>query len=883
MPDYKRAILIGNSTFKSLPALRCPRADVDAMKQVLTDEKICWFSPVHALLDAPHNEIFTRINEVMRDAEKEDLVLIYYSGHGLLDNRGRLYLAANNTDPSLLPATAVSVAAIRDCLSQSRCRRFVLVLDCCYAGAATADFRRNGSGISMDFASGEAVEGIGEFVMSASNAIQRAEEKQNDSLSLFTKHIVEGLGSSNADTDGDGIIRLDELYGYVKGRLAGEGRQEPLQWFSGSATGFIIGRTPRSRENLLQDTVRKHLRSPGIRETLPDSIVAMLEEMSVMDIAEFRTRHNATGWLAYGWARGEIPTDDFIDQWYRLRTDLSGVDQPADVPMEKRWRIVNSARKSVLDLTGPTYLLDANFHFLDWNPAFDEVVAKPLRLLRGTHAENFVIALENSREVIARAQLRFQEELGMPLVDCEVLRIKTPRHGLVTFRKIAAQIAETSEHGLVWSVNLNIESAENASQLWDDLQRRLTAEANWSRYAESYDKMLLHFREYDKLLGTVSDLLGNARRCADLGAGTGNSTLRLLAGHPDRLVSAFESNEIMLQHLRAKLIKAEDLNAIRRVAIYKGDLNLSLREFPENSFDGALMVNVLYALDDPGRCLAEVFRVLQPDARLALSTSHSKTDVPHLFEAIREDLKAQGLFGQLRSAVEDAEDRHKEMIANIKRDTRENVIEYLEKAGFEIEKCIDSAYADAVMIVQARKSAPKAQVVVTSAPVVAPQRDQVFISYSHQDKEWLKRLQVFLTPAFRTGRLKLWDDTNIRMGDSWRAEIQAAIARARVAILLVSPNFLASEFIDNDEFPKILEAARRDGLTIVWMLLSAAPYEVASVGPVIREIQCAHPVDTPLDMLGEPECNQIFTKFVRDLLELFPGTDTTWRMKPKNG
>ena len=873
MPDYKRAILIGNSNFASLPALRCPGADVDAMKGVLTNEDICWFSPVYALIDAPHNEIFTRINEVLRDADKEDLVLIYYSGHGLLDNRGRLYLAANNTDPSLLHATAVSVSAIRDCLSQSRCQRFVLILDCCYAGAATADFRRNDSGISADFANEEAVEGIGEFVMSASNAIQRAEEKQNDSLSLFTKHIVEGLGNSSADTDRDGVVRLEELYSYVKARLAGEGRQEPLRWVSGSAASFIIGRTPRSRENLVQDTVRQHVKRPGILESLPESIVASLREMAVMDSAEFRTRHNATGWLAYGWARGEITTDDFIDQWYRLRTDLSGVDKPADVPMEIRWRIVNAARKAVLDLTGPTYLLDANFHFLDWNPAFDEVVAKPLRLLRGTHAENFIIALENSREVIARAQQRFQESQGMPLVDCEVLRIRTPRHGLISFRKIAVQIAETAEHGLVWSVHLNIEQAENGNRLWEDLERRLTAETNWSRYAESYDQMLLHFPEYDKLLSQVSDLLGNAKRCADLGAGTGNSTLRLLANHPERLVSAFESNETMLQYLRAKLVKAENVNAVPRVTIYKGDLTLSLREFPENSFDGALMLNVLYAVDDPGRCLSEVFRVLQPDACLALSTPHSETDVARLFNVIRRDLKAQGLYAQLRSAVEDAEDRHNQMMANIRRDTRENVIEYLEKAGFEIGKRIDSAYADAVMIVQARKPAPK----VICDPVVAPQRDQVFISYSRDDEEWLRRLQVFLTPAFRAGRLKFWDDTNIRMGDSWRAEIQAAIDRARVAVLLVSPNFLISEFIATDEFPKILQAARRDGLKIVWILLSTAPYEMTSVGRVIQEIQCAHPVNRPLDMMADPERNQIFTKFVRDLIELFPETATTWK------
>jgi len=88
---------------------------------------------------------------------------------------------------------------------------------------------------------------------------------------------------------------------------------------------------------------------------------------------------------------------------------------------------------------------------------------------------------------------------------------------------------------------------------------------------------------------------------------------------------------------------------------------------------------------------------------------------------------------------------------------------------------------------------------------------------------------------------------------------------------------LISEFIATDEFPKILQAARRDGLKIVWILLSTAPYEMTSVGRVIQEIQCAHPVNRPLDMMADPERNQIFTKFVRDLIELFPETATTWK------
>jgi SAM-dependent methyltransferase len=314
------------------------------------------------------------------------------------------------------------------------------------------------------------------------------------------------------------------------------------------------------------------------------------------------------------------------------------------------------------------------------------------------------------------------------------------------------------------------------------------------------------------------------------------------------------------------------------VAIYKGDLTLSLREFPENSFDWALMVNVLYALENPERCLTEVFRVLQPDSVLALSTSHRETNVRALFDAIRSDLESQGLLESLRSVVEDAEDRHTEMMSSIHRDTRDDVLRYLQTAGFEIVSTVDSAYAGSVMIVHARKPLPR-KVPDPNRPATdvlrkRAVRDQIFISYCHRDREWQRRLQTFLTPAFRSGRLKLWDDTNIQMGSEWRAEIQAAIDRARVAILLVSPEFLNSKFIVESEFPEILKAAREHGLRIVWTLLSRAPYRMVGLGQVLDEIQCAHPVDTPLDMLDEPERNRFFTQFVHKLAALCPPEDT---------
>src|SRR3954471_12739938 len=78
----------------------------------------------------------------------------------------------------------------------------------------------------------------------------------------------------------------------------------------------------------------------------------------------------------------------------------------------------------------------------------------------------------------------------------------------------------------------------------------------------------------------------------------------------------------------------------------------------------------------------------------------------------------------------------------------------------------------------------------------SPTRTKVFISYSHADKDWLERLKRHLKPLVREGNLDCWDDTHIRSGDDWKQEIQNALDTAQVAVLLISADFFASDFID---------------------------------------------------------------------------------------
>jgi SAM-dependent methyltransferase len=348
--------------------------------------------------------------------------------------------------------------------------------------------------------------------------------------------------------------------------------------------------------------------------------------------------------------------------------------------------------------TVPTYFLDRDLYVLDYNVAFEMIFSRAAKYLRGRHVNWFIAQLRNHDQVQKHGRQfteRVTHENTFPLIDLEPIVYDSPDFGPVSFTKIASQLNDRDGRLQGWAVALMLKQIA-----WEPFEARLGEKLRldklWSVYASSYDRILPDFPEYAKLIGDVLEVLpGGNLLVADLGAGTGNVTAALR----DRgcRVVAIENNVGMLDRFRAKGLPTESVTIIK-------DSIEDCERLKEGIFDGVVMVNVLYAVDDPLNCLRQVHRLLKPGGVLGFSTTHRETRLDELLAAIKVHLEKSGAYDRLAKDYLALCKVNRDLeLSIVRRHTREQYRDYTQVAGFEITRFVPSTYHNAVMILHARK------------------------------------------------------------------------------------------------------------------------------------------------------------------------------------
>src|SRR5262249_38761861 len=158
-------------------------------------------------IDQRRSDVLPAIQELVSSATPDDLVLIFYGGHGKLDANGRLCLAMAETRSRRVRSTSLSASELTAVLGEGRAGAVVLLLDCCYSGAIGREFMRGSADDQIGTLSRE-VSGL--YVMTASTGTQTAREREIDSggmiMGTFTRQIIEGMRSGAADGNADGRV-----------------------------------------------------------------------------------------------------------------------------------------------------------------------------------------------------------------------------------------------------------------------------------------------------------------------------------------------------------------------------------------------------------------------------------------------------------------------------------------------------------------------------------------------------------------------------------------------------------------------------------------------------------------------------------------------------
>jgi uncharacterized caspase-like protein len=234
-----------------LARLKTPDVDIDALTSALRDPTIGNFYSVETLINQPAQQVRQGIAGLFHYKQPYDLLLLYFIGHGLVEQAGRLYLAAVDTVPDALAETAIPAAYLASWMNRSFSRQQILILDCVYIQITenqpipTSAISNAGASINAIFRG----RGFGRIVLTGTDTIPYvfAEDGVRGEAEdvHFTSYLVQGLQTGAADVNGDGQVGIRELAEYLGDQFALRGHtQRPHHWTYREPDDFIIAHNP---------------------------------------------------------------------------------------------------------------------------------------------------------------------------------------------------------------------------------------------------------------------------------------------------------------------------------------------------------------------------------------------------------------------------------------------------------------------------------------------------------------------------------------------------------------------------------------------------------------------------------------------------------------
>jgi len=218
----KVALLIGVSEYEpGLNPLPGAVKDVEAMQRVLAHPEMGGFAQenITVLKNPQRQAIEDAIYKLFDNRQKDDLLLFYFSGHGVKDESGNLYLSSRGTykdNGKLVIPSAVAASYLHGRINYSKSQRQVVILDCCFSGAIAKGMSVKDDGtVNVQ----EQLGGKGRAILTSSTSTQYSFEQEGSELSVYTQYLVEGIEKGAADKDDDGWISVDELHDYASSKV----------------------------------------------------------------------------------------------------------------------------------------------------------------------------------------------------------------------------------------------------------------------------------------------------------------------------------------------------------------------------------------------------------------------------------------------------------------------------------------------------------------------------------------------------------------------------------------------------------------------------------------------------------------------------------------